>query len=91
MFGEKRDYIKISKNVTVNIPDSRICKTCDRFDATSITHYEEDTKICEVVCENSAICKHIYNEMRKLLETELDKNSDENIWDTVAKACTLQE
>lgn len=72
MFGERKEDIRVSKNASLRIPDTRVCKYCDHFTPTSGLLYEDAVSAYEMTCENSNICRYIFNQLEALLDEHLD-------------------
>lgn len=73
MFGERSHVEAISKNAEFELPDIRICKTCDHYESQGITHYEDDIKYYRITCGNRAICRYIFDQLEALLDEKMDK------------------
>lgn len=73
MFGDARDHIKVSENVELDIPDSRACRTCDRFSPTTDIIHKDSTTCYMLTCFYKDVCKYIYDEAVVALDKKLEE------------------
>ena len=73
MFGDIGDHIKVSENVELDIPDSRACRTCDRFSPTTDIIHKDSTTCYMLTCFYKDVCKYIYDEAVVALDKKLEE------------------